>query len=226
MKDLNERYRRLYSGVVYDAMKFDVKHPQPFVLHRGIQRVTGAYVPLVGRAFTCYGETIQPERAKEVDRVRIDMLEYISPGDVLVVRTGITHDCSVAHFGDVSALLARKEGAVGAVVDGYTRDADRINTDGFPLYARGSQPIDAYGRWAITDYGAALLLQSSGPEWAKVHRADLVFADGDGVMVIPADVADDVLQLAEKRATDENDIRAAILNGEPPVEIYERCDRW
>ena len=227
MKELIERYKRLYSGVVYDALKFDLRVNWPFVLDRAVHRLSGPRKPTVGRAFTCYGEVIPPGDAERLDRVRIDMLKAVQPGDVLVIRTGITHADTVAHFGDISALLAQRAGAAGVVVDGYTRDLDSIIGSGFPLYGRGTQPIDAFGQWAITAFGVSdMKLKANDRNWVTVSHGDIVFADGDGVLAMPTHVASEAVERAQERASKEAGINAAIVRGEPAADIYERTNRW
>src|SRR5512134_2680584 len=111
---LKERFARLYAGVVYDAMRFDVEWPRPFVLAAGIKPAwklqPGAV--LFGPAFTCKGERVQDPKHID-DTIRIRMFRSFTPGCVQVIETG--GDRSVAHFGDISGKIARKFGAAGAV---------------------------------------------------------------------------------------------------------------
>lgn len=230
-EELAQRYRQLYAGVVYDAMVFDCGIPEQLcVVSRKIQRIEGARrTPLAGPAMTCWGAADNPYCSKKIadnDRVRLDMLDCMAPGCVQVIST---FDDRVAHFGDVSASLAKTRGAVGVVIDGYSRDVDRINHIGLPLFCRGSQPQDAFGRWGILGFGETISLHGIGGSVLNVAQGDWIFADGDGVLVIPetgVTGAEGVLVLAEKRKANEDEVRAAVLNGEEPKGIYERLGRW
>ena len=229
-RELIERYKRLYAGVIYDALYFDLAYHKPFVVHRSIGYLAGSAAdknPLVGPAFTRFGRSTDDADTTAIellDTFRLEMLEAIRPGDVLVIDT--CGDESVAHFGDVSALLAAKAGAVGGVIDGYTRDVSLIDAMEFPLFAKGVQPVDAYGRWFLTRYTGCVRLPGHGGSRIVVNPGDLIFADRDGVLLIPQRLAADILEAAEKRAKREDNIREAILAGDSPADIYQRLGRW
>lgn len=230
MKELIERYRKLYAGVVYDAMAFDLNYQKPFVVDRGIRQLAGPCDTLVGLAFTCRGVTIEPAFNEDAcdpaqyDALRLDVFEAIPDGSVVMMRTD--HDREVAHFGDISALIAKTAGAKGVVIDGYTRDVRRINEMGFSVFARGRQPIDAYGRWYLQNHSNSIGFAAHDGQSFRVYPGDLIFADGDGVLVIPQGLAADVLEAAEKRAKGEDEIRNAIKAGDSPMDIYQRLGRW
>jgi regulator of RNase E activity RraA len=219
--DLHQRYARLYLGVVYDAMRFDLRVDRAFVVHRAL-KPTWPGDALFGPAFTCRGQRVlDPDHID--DTVRIRMFRSFTPGCVQVIDTG--GDDSVAHFGDISGKLARKFGATGAVIDGYTRDARILAEDKFPVFCRGTQPTDAYGRWQIVEYQTPIALP--GAEGAvAVEPGDCVFADADGVVVIPEKLGATVCALAEKRLEREDQVRRELLASHDVQELYDRIGRW
>jgi 4-hydroxy-4-methyl-2-oxoglutarate aldolase len=221
---LGERFSRLYLGVVYDALRFDLNVRAPFVVNRAIKPVypLAARETLFGPAFTCRGERVL-DPAHIDDTVRIRMFQAFTPGCVQVIDTGT--DDSVAHFGDISGKLAKKFGAVGAVVDGYTRDARIIEADRFPVFCRGTQPIDAYGRWQIVEYEREVSL--AGPEGAvRVRPGDYLFGDPDGVLVIPSEHVDAACGRAEERLAREDLVRRELLETSDIQALYDRIGRW
>lgn len=221
MRSLTRRYGKLYAGVVYDAMAFDLKLKRPFVVSRHVKPLWRMRRPLVGPAFTCLGRRVPPGGSL-CDTVRLEMLSDMHRGCVQVIDTG--HDTTCAHFGDVSAQLARQHGAAGCVIDGYTRDAQRIERQRFPLFVRGTQPTDAYGRWQITRWGVEVTLQ--GPEGdVRVRPGDLVFGDQDGVLVVPAEHAETVCRCAEVRRGREDMVRRQVRPGNE-LALYDRVGRW
>jgi regulator of RNase E activity RraA len=153
------------------------------------------------------------------------MFEDMPPHSVMVIDSQPSD--GEAHFGDITALLLCGHKGVGAVVDGYTRDSGRILKSGWGhlTYCRGTNPVDAYGRWAITNYNRGAHLSGMGVAEVPIYSGDWVFGDSDGVMVIRADRVVEVCELAEKRALNETMIRAA-LGREPPLAVYERLGRW
>jgi len=227
MSNLAERYRKLYAGAIYDALYYDCHYRGRFVINRDIKMLSGL-PPLVGPAFTCWGT--RPSAFKEsracadnLDLVRLEIFEAMRPGDVVVMDTD--RDGTVAHFGDITAQIMAKAGVAGAVVDGYTRDINEIRMARFPLFARGSQPQDAYGKWGLLKCGIPVQFETTGGNRITVNPDDWIFADHDGVLVIPQALAEKVCGKAEVRAEREKKIRESLLTGEPR-QVYERLGRW
>ncbi len=222
--DLHARYSRLYLGVVYDAMRFDLKVDAAFVVHRALKPAWPLRPDesVFGAAFTCRGaRVLEPEHID--DGVRIRMFRSFTAGCVQVSDTG--GDDGVAHFGDISGTLARRFGARGAVIDGYTRDARILETDRFPVFCRGTQPTDAYGRWQIVEYQTPVALP--GPEGTVAVRAgDWIYGDADGVVVIPHALGERVAELAEKRLEREDQVRRELGATDDVQELYDRIGRW
>ncbi len=219
---LAERYQRLYAGLIYDALQFDLRLSHPFVVHHAVRAAWPLGQRVVcGPAFTCRGEPVRdPEHVR--DLVRIEMFRSFTPGCVQVVDTG--GDDRVAHFGDISGRLAREHGCVGAVIDGFTRDVRLLERDGFPVFCRGAQPIDAFGRWQIVETQRPVWL--SGIEGrVRVDPGDWLFADADGVLAIPREHAETVCDLAEARALQEEEVRRRVAGGDPE-RLYHELGRW
>jgi regulator of RNase E activity RraA len=221
---LCERYERLYAGVVYDALCFDLRLRHPFVVHHAVKPVWPMRdrPVLCGPAFTCRGDRVRDAEHLD-DTVRLRMFRSFTPGCVQVIDTG--RDASVAHFGDISGKLARRAGAVGAVVDGYTRDARILEDDRFPVFCRGTQPIDAFGRWQIAEYQVPIALDGvEGP--VPVRPGDLVFGDPDGVLVVPQALAERACALSEVRQAREDEVRRRLVTDDDVLTLYQEIGRW
>lgn len=219
---LRERFERLYAGVVYDALCFDLKLAAPYVVHHAVRPAwpLGQRV-IAGPAFTCRGEAVR-EAAHVNDLVRIEMFRAFGPGCVQVIDTG--GDDRVAHFGDISGRLAREHGAVGAVIDGFTRDVRLLERDGFPVFCRGVQPVDAFGRWQIVEHGTPVSLAGADGR-VSVAAGDWVFADADGAIVIPAAAVEETCARAEARFAQEDEVRSRIAGADPQA-LYHEIGRW
>src|SRR5579859_203134 len=207
---LRQRFEKLYNGVIYDAMCFDIKYSRPFVVDKAIKpawKLQCGQV-LFGHAFTCKGQLVHHEREIN-DRVRIEMFQEFTPGCIQVIDTG--GDDTVAHFGDISGKIARKFGCLGAIVDGNTRDVRLLEDDGFPIFCRSVLPIDAYGKWQIVAYQTAIFLSTAQGQ-IVVSPNDYIYADADGVLVIPSALGEEVCALAEARLTRENLVRESLKN--------------
>lgn len=220
-----KEFAGLYGGVVYDAMTFDLRVDYSFVLARQIGPAWGGAhggPTVFGPAFTCRGAYVRSSEHLD-DLVRIEMFRHFYPGCVQLIDTG--RDRRVAHFGDISGKLARKFGAVGAVIDGYTRDLRIIEKDAFPVFCRGTMPVDAFGRWQIVEYETPVSLPGLDGD-VVVRPGDCVFADADGVCVIRRGDVERVLECATARLEREDSIRRRLKETTDVESLYHEIGRW
>ncbi len=133
-----------------------------------------------------------PVRCPPGDNLMVHAAIYrAAPGSVIVVDAGDT-DYAVA--GGNVCLVAQRHGIAGFVVDGVIRDLAEARDAGFPVFARGVIPIpgakDAVG----------VLNGPVGCGGVRVRPGDVVVADEEGIVVVPADRAAAVLEAAEAKA--------------------------
>jgi 4-hydroxy-4-methyl-2-oxoglutarate aldolase len=147
--------------------------------------------------------------------MEIDALDSILTGEVVVVSTA--GSIQNAPWGELLSTAARARGARGAVIDGLVRDVRKIQKLGFPVFARGIKPVDSKGRGSIIDYNVPI--ECAG---ARVSPGDLVFADYDGVIVVPAEVLPNVIQLATEKAEKEDGSRAELLRGAYLKDVFAK----
>lgn len=222
MDDMVKRYKKLYSGVIYDTMTFDLKVKKNFMISKAVKPSWKFTDVLFGPAFTCKGERVlDPEHID--DTVRIKMFQKFYNGCVQVISSGGYRE--VAEFGDISGKIARKFGAVGAVVDAPTRDVKLIEQDGFMLFSDGVQCTDAYGKWQITEFEVPIVMPGIHG-LVEVNPGDYIFGDPDGVLVIPKLLSEKVLEGAERRLHSENTVREEIYKTNDIQELYDRVGRW
>jgi 4-hydroxy-4-methyl-2-oxoglutarate aldolase len=138
--------------------------------------------------------------------LEIEAIDSILPGEVLVVATGGSK--RNAPWGELLSTAAMVRGARGAIVDGLVRDVKKILSLGFPVFAGGIRPVDSNGRGIVIDYNVPV--ECGG---VIVSPGDLVVADYDGVVVVPAGVAGDVVRLATEKVAREDGSRAELMNG-------------
>jgi len=108
----------------------------------------------------------------------LDSYQFVRPGDVVVVENRVPDH---AYFGNLNAQLALRAGAVGAVIDGVTRDQADVQRLEFPVFARGHYCLDI--RYEGTVRAMNLPIEIGG---VRIANDDYVFADSDGVVVVPA----------------------------------------
>ena len=130
--------------------------------------------------------------------------ESIGNNDVIVVQSDAPE---YAYFGELNAILAKQQGAAGAVIAGHTRDIAATVRMRFPVFSWGGTPRDCKGKMTLESIGLPVMLGD-----VRVSQNDLVFADHGGVVVIPTLAEDVVLQRAIEAIAKEASIRRALLD--------------
>jgi 4-hydroxy-4-methyl-2-oxoglutarate aldolase len=147
--------------------------------------------------------------------MEIEAVDSILPGEVVMVSTAGSLQNSP--WGELLSTAARARGARGAVIDGLVRDVRKIQELGFPVFARGIKPVDSKGRGIVIDYNVPA--DCGG---VLVSPGDLVFADYDGVIVVPREVLPDAIRMATEKATRENSSRADLMRGAYLRDVYAK----
>jgi len=145
----------------------------------------------------------------------IEAVDSLRPGDVIVHSTD--HAGTNAPWGELMSTVAKRNGAVGCVCDSQVRDCVRIIDMGFPVYYTGIRPLDSQGRGRVMAYDVPVRCGD-----VLVRPRDLVFADYDGIVVIPQAVEAEVLGLAQERVTKESATRDDLLRGDSLRTVYNR----
>ncbi len=145
----------------------------------------------------------------------IEAVDSILPGEVAVISTA--GSIQNAPWGELLSTAAKARGARGAVVDGLVRDVRKIEELGFPVFARGIKPVDSKGRGMVIDYNVPV--NCAG---VLVSPGDLVLADYDGVVVVPAEVVPEVIRMATEKATKEDGSRAELARGAYLRDVYAK----
>jgi len=219
--ELHSRYSKLYSGVIYDALHEDIKPCLPYILSRTIKPAYSFNEVLCGPAFTVQGAILTDE--KYANTKYIDALNSLYPGCIEMISSGIDNKISV--FGEITGKIAARQGAVGTIIDACTRDIKGLEKDGYKIFAEGVSMIDALDRWHIVNYQIPLPFHGEdGDVW--INPGDYIFADSDGVLVIPNDDTWKTLEIAEERFARENRIREHIKSGVEIQEILNKEGRW
>jgi regulator of RNase E activity RraA len=181
-------------------------------------------VKMAGLAACVSGEPVIPV-SHEVRALPADTLEDVcGPDTILVIGTG-GYDAATVMGGFVAYSLMR-EGCRGVLTDGAIRDAAEIAELGLQVIHCSINPVNSGRRWRLSkrDIPVALPGQSGAP--VTINPGDLVLGDADGVVVIPAAVAEQVIADTEELARIEQRIRVQLRAGGRRVGVMAANPRF
>lgn len=186
---LIEGFKKTTVASVADAVD-QVVGRRGFLAHDVRPQVPGAFV---GRATTALLRPAPPEKATPALSAKhsIEMIDNARPGQVGVIVIEQTLD--VAALGGLMGTTAKARGMAGIVVDGSVRDVAELRALPLPVYARGVVPSSSVGRWASV--GRDIPVECAG---VTVRPGDIIVAGEDGVVVVPSEKAEAVLQRARE----------------------------
>ena len=201
----------LYSAVVSDALdRLGYPHQSPRLQFTPF---TSSEL-LVGRCKT----TLWVDMAHQDPRpyeLELQAVDECRPDDVLIAAAGGSVRSGI--WGELLTTAAKNRGCVGAVIDGAIRDVSKIRQIGFPVYARTTCVYDSLNRQRVVDVDTNVEIDG-----VVFHPGDLVFADEDGVVVVPQEVEVAAIQKAWDKVHAENVVRDSIRGGLKAAEAFAK----
>lgn len=146
---------------------------------------------------------------------RAQMLEAIGPNSICVWDT--SGDTESAQWGEIMTMAAKKRGCRGAVVDGGVRDTNCVLREKFPVFCKYRTSNGMLGRFRMVGWQLPVAIGG-----VMIRPGDVIFGDIDGVLVIPREMAMEVLEKAEAIRDNEIAIKQMIEDGESPTSVVEK----
>lgn len=201
----------LYSAVVSDALDaIGLRRQSPAV---ELRPVTTERL-LVGRCKTTLWDDLYHEDPRPYE-LELKAVDDCQPDQVLIAACNGSMRSAV--WGELLTTAASNRGCVGALVDGAVRDVVRMREMDFPVFARGMSPLDSLNRQRVVDVDVPVEIGG-----VIFRTGDLVFADLDGIVVVPQESEADVMQLAWAKVHAENTVRDAIRDGMSATAAFEK----
>lgn len=209
----------LYSAVIGDIMdKMGYRHqflsPKIQPLNEDM-RIAGRAMPVLeADVFQEFSSDSQNKLLNKPFGLMLEALDDLKEHEVYVC-TGASPDYAL--WGELMSTRAMKLDAVGAVVDGYSRDTKGILELGFSTFSHGRYAQDQAPRGKVIDYRIPIKIDG-----VRINPGDIVVGDMDGVCIVPKEIEKEVFLKALEKARGENTVRKAIKNGMSAVEAFEK----
>ena len=201
----------LYSAVVCDALDslgYQAQSPRvplPPLTTQGV---------LVGRCKTTLWADIYHADPRPYE-LELQAVDACRADEVLIAAAGGSMRSGI--WGELLSTAAMNQGCVGAIVDGAARDVAPMRSMEFPCFARGTCVYDSLNRQRVVDLDVPVEIGGGG-----FAPGDLVFADEDGLVVVPQTIERDAVFRAWEKVHAENVTRDAIRDGLKATEVYQK----
>ena len=215
IKQLDERLMVCYASAVHDVLRglgIDncVLPPEIMALSPGQK--------LAGEIYTISGHIDRTLSRHDSLLAWTQVLSKVPGGKVLVCQPNTKE---IALMGELSARALMVKDTKGYVVDGRCRDVDFILDLDFPVFCDLNTPADIVERWTYDRLGDPISIGT-----VTICSGDWLIADRDGVVVIPGDIAEQVVGETEKVMSTESEMRDAILAGMDPEQAYLKYGKF
>jgi regulator of RNase E activity RraA/CMP-N-acetylneuraminic acid synthetase len=171
-------------------------------------------VKLLGRAKTMQIDACPDDSQFTKIYDSLALYDHVVPNDIIVVANSVPE---YAFFGELNANLALRAGAAGAIIDGVTRDTRETSDIQFPVLSKGRYCKDTRRRGIMTSKNRSVVIDG-----ITIRKNDLIFADRDGIVVIPRAQEKDILDHALKAMADERRILVDIAQGADTPTLVKR----
>ena len=207
--DVNELIHQLYSGILCDVM--DGMGYRNQAISNKINPLNDETV-IFGPAFTSIGTEVY-SMPEDPLTAQCKVVDQLGEGEIYVLVTRGNYNCAV--FGELFATAVKARKGAGVLLDGYARDLKALKEMDFPVFFRGKNPKTSKGRCEINECQIPVTMDG-----VAIRPGDYIFGDIDGTVIIPKEIADEVLEKALETIKKENVVRSILQNGGTLQQAY------
>ncbi|MEJ2710597.1 MAG: RraA family protein [Anaerolineales bacterium] len=202
--ELIERYQKLYTAAINDIFQERDMHNQWLGPDIKCRTKDLSSEIVAGYAFTV--QWIHDPLPDERDRPAAKMVDSYPYGSIIVVDTGA--DQISGFWGELATTVCVRNGVKGAVINGGAKDTGFVKLMGFPIFCKFTSPVDGFYRSRLRGWQIPIWINE-----ILIRPGDFIVGDSDGVLVIPQEIAEEILIEAERRADNESETRKLLKAG-------------
>ncbi|NLF39723.1 hypothetical protein GX586_09775 [bacterium] len=206
---IEELKQKLYAGILCDVL--DQKGCRNQALSNAIHGLNDGTV-IFGPAFTSIGTEVY-SMPDDPLTAQCKVVDQLGENEIYVLVVRGNYTCAV--FGELFATAVKNRKGVGVLLDGYARDIKALSAMDFPLFYRGKNPKTSKGRCEIDECQIPVTMDG-----VTIHPGDYIFGDIDGVVVIPKDIVEEVIDTALATIEKEDEVRRRLENGSSLQQAY------
>ena len=180
--------------------------------------ITGMKLNLENRKVFGRANTLKIRKLSDSEDYRgiydgLKTYKRVTPGEILVVENEIGDR---AYFGELNAHLAVRAGALGTIIGGMTRDISEVTCLDYPVWAEGYCCVDVKYKATVESHQMPVSIHG-----IEIVPGDLIFADNCGIVRIPQELEQQVLERATQMVETEKSILKKVMQNQDAYEIYQ-----
>jgi regulator of RNase E activity RraA len=210
-----EGFRKVSTGNLADAV--EEATGQPGFMNHDMKPIFKTKI--VGAASTAMLRRVLKSDSRNYANRALEILDEAPPGNVLVYV--LEDGLNIAGMGNLMATTAKVRGLAGAVIDGGVRDIEEITQIGFPVYSRSVTPATSVGRLVSVSKNEPVLCGG-----VRVRPGDYIMGDWDGVVVVPVEAAERVVELIRQYDEKESKMVPIIKEAKSMLKALEKYNRY
>jgi regulator of RNase E activity RraA len=204
IKEMVARYEKNYTAAINDIFQARGLHNQ--WLGPDIKCITKNLEREVVAGFAFTVQWIHNPLPDERDKPAAKMVQSYPEDAIIVVDTGA--DQISGFWGELATTICLKNGVRGAVINGGAKDTGFVKKMGFPIFCKFSSPVDGFYRSRLHAWQVPIWFNG-----VLINPGDFMVCDSDGVLVIPQEIAEEVLMEAERTSDLETITRSLLKEG-------------